>query len=72
MEVRNEGQCIVFDDGKLQTAFPKGTIMLVSSKNSKAVNVKLMGSRKTVLSFPSTAMGYATAEEAITHISAFA
>ena len=72
MTVENIGNSVVFNDGTTQYAFPKGTIICTSSKNSKSVNIKLKGSRKTILSFPATEMGYATAQEAIDYIRGFA
>ena len=68
MTVENIGNSVVFNDGTTQYAFPKGAIICISSKNSKSVNIKLKGSRKTILSFPATEMGYATAQEAINKI----
>ena len=68
MTVENIGNSVVFNDGNTQYAFPKGAIICISSKNSKSVNIKLKGSRKTILSFPATEMGYATAQEAINKI----
>lgn len=68
MTVKNIGNCVVFDDGSTQTAFPKGTVMLTSNKASTSVNVKVRGSRKTLLSFTSKSLGYETAEEAINYL----
>ena len=67
MTVENIGNSVVFNDGTTQYAFPKGTIICISSKNSKSVNIKLKGS-KTILSFPATEMGFDTAQEAINKI----
>ena len=72
MTVENIGNSVVFNDGTTQYAFPKGTIICTSSKNSKSVNIKLKGSRKTILSFPATEMGFNTAQEAIDYIRGFA
>ena len=72
MTVENIGNSVVFNDGTTQYAFPKRTIICTSSKNSKAVNIKLRGSRKTILSFPATEMGFNTAQEAIEYIRGFA
>lgn len=68
MTVENIGNSVTFDDGKIQYAFPKGMIICTSSKNSKSVNIKLKGSRKTILSFTAESMGFSTAEEAINKI----
>ena len=68
MTVENIGNSVVFNDGTTQYAFPKRTIICTSSKNSKSVNIKLKGSRKTILSFPATEMGFDTAQEAINKI----
>ena len=72
MTVENIGNSVVFNDGTTQYAFPKRTIICTSSKNSKSVNIKLKGSRKTILSFPATEMGFDTAQEAIDYIRGFA
>ena len=64
MTVENIGNSVVFNDGTTQYACPKGTIICTSSKNSKSVNIKLKGSRKTILSFPATEMGCETAQQA--------
>lgn len=72
MTVENIGNSVVFNDGTTQYAFPKGAIICISSKNSKSVNIKLKGSRKTILSFPATEMGFDTAQEAIDYIRGFA
>ena len=68
MTVENIGNSVVFNDGNTQYAFPKRTIICTSSKNSKSVNIKLKGSRKTILSFPATEMGFETAQQAINKI----
>ena len=68
MTVENIGNSVAFIFDDVQYAFPKGTIICISSKNSKAVKIKLKGSRKTILSFPSTEMGFDTAQEAINKI----
>ena len=72
MTVENIGNSVAFIFDDVQYAFPKGTIICISSKNSKAVNIKLKGSRKTILSFPATEMGFDTAQEAIDYIRGFA
>ena len=68
MTVENIGNSVVFNDGTTQYAFPKRTIICISSKNSKSVSIKIRGSRKTILSFPATEMGFNTAQEAINKI----
>ena len=68
MTVENIGNSVAFIFDDVQYAFPKGTIICTSSKNSKSVNIKLKGSRKTILSFPATEMGFETAQEAINKI----
>lgn len=68
MKVINVGNSVLFETDKIQYAFPKGGIILTSSKSSKSVNVRLKGSRKTILSFPSTDLGKETAQEAIDSI----
>lgn len=72
MTVENIGNSVAFIFDDVQYAFPKGTIICTSSKNSKSVNIKLKGSRKTILSFPSAEMGFETAQEAIEYIRGFA
>lgn len=68
MTVTNQTNTVVFDDGKVQYAFPRGTVILTSSKNSKSVNVKLKGSRKTILTFLASELGKDTAQDAINSI----
>lgn len=69
MKISNVGNSVVFDNGTTQTAFPKGCVILTSSKKSTSINVKLLGSRKTILSFPAKEIGYDNAEDAINYLS---
>ncbi len=65
VNVTNVGNSVLFNIDKTQYAFPKGTIILTSNKKSDSVNVKLKGSRKTIVSILAKDLGYADAEKAI-------
>lgn len=70
MTVSNTGNSVVFNDGKRKQSFPTGTVILTSDEDSKSINVKGVGSRRTLLTFTCDEVGYQTAEEAVNELSA--
>lgn len=67
--VESRETSFVIRQDKRTLVFPKGTVSLTSSRDSKAVNFKLMGSRKTILSVPCEELGFGEAEEAVRMLS---
>lgn len=72
MTVKLQGNCVVFDDGQTQTAFPKGTLVFQANKPGTAIAVKTRGSRKTVLTVNIKDLGKSSIEEAMAYLGGLA
>lgn len=51
IEISKENGAILFRNEVAYYSFPDGTIMLIANDGSDAINVRLLGSRKNILTF---------------------
>ena len=51
MEIIRKGNCVQFTHDGKQSVFPIGSLILIASDNSESINVRLISSRKNVLTF---------------------
>lgn len=71
MEILKENGAVLFKTDSAYYSFPEDTIVLVANYASDAINVRLLGSRKNVLTFDYQKVTNITAQSAADFITEF-
>lgn len=71
MEILKENGAVLFRTDNAYYSFPTDTIVLISNDESDVINVRLLGSRKNVLTFEYQKVTNITAQSAADFITEF-